>query len=146
MRSSTRCRRPGYPLTDDVNGYRQEGFAKFDRNIRQGRRLERRARLPAPVDGPPEPRGADAYASSSASSSRARAPSASQVGGETIRANEVILCGGAINSPQLLQLSGIGNAAELEPLGVEVVHDSRVSARTCRTTSRCTSSARRSCR
>jgi choline dehydrogenase len=29
----------GYPLTDDVNGYRQEGFAKFDRNIRKGRRL-----------------------------------------------------------------------------------------------------------
>jgi choline dehydrogenase len=29
----------GYPLTDDVNGYRQEGFAKFDRNIHKGRRL-----------------------------------------------------------------------------------------------------------
>src|SRR5689334_12642604 len=29
----------GYQLTDDVNGYRQEGFAKFDRNIRRGRRL-----------------------------------------------------------------------------------------------------------
>src|SRR5690348_9161002 len=29
----------GYPLTDDVNGYRQEGFAPFDRTIRRGRRL-----------------------------------------------------------------------------------------------------------
>ena len=29
----------GYPLTDDVNGYRQEGFAKFDRNIHRGRRM-----------------------------------------------------------------------------------------------------------
>ena len=29
----------GYPLTDDVNGYRQEGFAKFDRNVHRGRRL-----------------------------------------------------------------------------------------------------------
>src|SRR6478609_4857259 len=29
----------GYPLTDDVNGFRQEGFAKFDRNIQRGRRL-----------------------------------------------------------------------------------------------------------
>ena len=28
----------GYELTDDVNGYRQEGFAKFDRNIYRGRR------------------------------------------------------------------------------------------------------------
>ena len=35
----------------------------------------------------------------------------------------MILCGGAINSPQLLQLSGVGNARELEALGVEVVHD-----------------------
>ena len=35
----------------------------------------------------------------------------------------MILCGGAINSPQLLQLSGVGNAAELEALGIDVVHD-----------------------
>jgi choline dehydrogenase len=40
-----------------------------------------------------------------------------------IHAGEVILCGGAINSPQLLQLSGVGNAAELTPLGIDVVHD-----------------------
>ena len=35
----------------------------------------------------------------------------------------MILCGGAINSPQLLQLSGVGNADELSALGVDVVHD-----------------------
>jgi choline dehydrogenase len=46
-----------------------------------------------------------------------------QVDGETIRASEVILCGGAINSPQLLQLSGVGNADELRALGINVVHD-----------------------
>ena len=46
-----------------------------------------------------------------------------EIGGETIHAGEVILCGGAINSPQLLQLSGVGNASELEALGVDVVHD-----------------------
>ncbi len=40
-----------------------------------------------------------------------------------MRANEVILCGGAINSPQLLQLSGVGNAAELAALGIRVVAD-----------------------
>ena len=42
----------GYPLTDDVNGYRQEGFARFDRNVHRGRRLVRGPRLPAPGDGP----------------------------------------------------------------------------------------------
>jgi choline dehydrogenase len=38
-------------------------------------------------------------------------------------AGDVILCGGAINSPQLLQLSGVGDADELGALGVDVVHD-----------------------
>ena len=40
---------------------------------------------------------------------------------EQVRAGEVILCGGAINSPQLLQLSGVGNPEHLRPLGVEMV-------------------------
>jgi choline dehydrogenase len=41
----------------------------------------------------------------------------------TIRAGEIILCGGAINSPQLLQLSGVGPAALLQSVGVPVVAD-----------------------
>jgi choline dehydrogenase len=40
-----------------------------------------------------------------------------------VYAGEVILCGGAFNSPQLLQLSGVGNANELSALGVEVVQN-----------------------
>ncbi|MBA2558284.1 MAG: GMC family oxidoreductase N-terminal domain-containing protein, partial [Propionibacteriales bacterium] len=39
------------------------------------------------------------------------------------RANEVVLCGGAINSPQLLQLSGVGNSDDLGRLGIDVVED-----------------------
>ena len=43
----------GYPLTDDVNGYRQEGFAAFDRNIHRGRRLSAaRAYLHPVMDRP----------------------------------------------------------------------------------------------
>ena len=38
-RSSRPSQQAGYPLTDDVNGYRQEGFAPFDRNVHRGRRL-----------------------------------------------------------------------------------------------------------
>ena len=41
----------GYELTDDVNGYRQEGFAPFDRNLHRGRRLIGRPRLPASGPG-----------------------------------------------------------------------------------------------
>jgi choline dehydrogenase len=44
-------------------------------------------------------------------------------GGNVVRANEVILCGGAINSPQLLQLSGVGAARDLELLGLRPIHD-----------------------
>jgi choline dehydrogenase len=42
---------------------------------------------------------------------------------QRVYAKDVVLCGGAINSPQLLQLSGVGIAKELEPLGVDVVLD-----------------------
>ena len=41
----------------------------------------------------------------------------------TVEAGEVVLCGGAFNTPQLLQLSGVGNADELGRLGIDVVHD-----------------------
>jgi choline dehydrogenase len=112
----------GYPLTDDVNGYRQEGFARFDRNIRKGRRLSAARAYLRPVLGRPNLEVKTRTFVERVVFEGTRAVGV-RVGGEVIRAHEVILCGGAINSPQLLQLSGIGNAAELEALGVEVVHD-----------------------
>jgi choline dehydrogenase len=112
----------GYPLTDDVNGYRQEGFARFDRNIRKGRRLSAaRAYLHPVMDRPNlEVRTRTFVERVVFDGTRAVGV---QVKGETISAGEVILCGGAINSPQLLQLSGVGNAGELAALGVPVVAD-----------------------
>ena len=41
---------------------------------------------------------------------------------EVFATREVILCGGAFHSPQLLQLSGIGDRADLEPLGIPMVY------------------------
>jgi choline dehydrogenase len=112
----------GYELTPDVNGRRQEGFAKFDRNIYRGRRYSAaRAYLHPVLDRPNlEVRCRTLVERVVFEGTRAVGV---EVGGETIRANEVILCGGAINSPQLLQLSGVGNARELEALGVGVVDD-----------------------
>jgi choline dehydrogenase len=60
----------------------------------------------------------------------------------TVHAGEVVLCGGPINTPQVLQLSGVGNARHLESLGVPVVHELPGSARTCRTISPSTCSTR----
>ena len=42
---------------------------------------------------------------------------------ETINAVHVVLCGGSINSPQLLELSGIGDSERLTQLGIPVVHN-----------------------
>ena len=42
---------------------------------------------------------------------------------EALAAREVILCGGAVNSPHLLQISGIGPAEYLQSIGVAVLHD-----------------------
>jgi choline dehydrogenase len=43
-------------------------------------------------------------------------------GTQRVTAGDVILCGGAFNSPQLLQLSGVGNAADLQAVGVKAIH------------------------
>ena len=117
----------GYPPTDDVNGYRQEGFAKFDRNIRRGRRLSAaRAYLHPVMNRPNLTVTTRAFVTRVLfDGARAIGVEYRDRGGAVKRATggEVILAGGAIASPQLLQLSGVGNAAELAALGVEPVQD-----------------------
>ena len=117
----------GYPLTSDVNGFRQEGFAAFDRNIHRGRRLSAARAYLHPVMGRP-----NLDVTCRAFVTRILFEGKRAVGVEyrrgggaprRVRAGEVVLCGGAISSPQLLQLSGVGNAAELAALGIGVVAD-----------------------
>jgi choline dehydrogenase len=113
----------GYELTDDVNGYRQEGFAAFDRTISRGRRVSAARAYLHPVMNR---RNLEVRCRTFVRRivfEGSRAVGVELGSGQIVRAGEVILCGGAINSPQLLQLSGVGNASELEPLGVDVVHD-----------------------
>lgn len=112
----------GYPLTDDVNGYRQEGFARFDRTIRRGRRLSAARAYLHPVRRRPNLEIRTRAFVTKILFEGGRAVGV-ECDGRTVRAGEVVLCGGAINSPQLLQLSGVGHAAELGALGVDVVHD-----------------------
>ena len=117
----------GYPLTADVNGYRQEGFAAFDRNVHDGRRLSAARAYLHPVMARP-----NLEVETFAFVTRIRFDGDRAVGVEFTRpgrrarraeAGEIVLCGGAINSPQLLQLSGIGAADELRALGSDVVQD-----------------------
>lgn len=123
----------GYQLTDDVNGFRQEGFSRFDQTIHRGRRMS----------------AADAYLHPIRKSrpnltvkclrlvhrvlvENGRAVGveySSVLGGKrlenrrTVRAGKVVLCGGAFNTPQLLQLSGIGDARHLREVGIRVAVD-----------------------
>jgi len=116
----------GYPTTDDVNGFKQEGFAAFDRNVRRGRRLSSARAYLHPVM-----KRKNLTVKTRAMVSRVIFEDKRAVGVEVIikgkkeiiTGKEIILCGGAINTPQILQLSGIGNASELATLGIDVVHD-----------------------
>jgi choline dehydrogenase len=116
----------GYPLTDDVNGYRQEGFAPFDRNLHRGRRLSAARAYLHPVLGRRNLTVLTrAFTTRVLFEGQRAAGVEYRHGGQVrqARAGEVILCGGSINTPQLLQLSGVGPAAVLERVGVAVRHD-----------------------
>ena len=120
----------GHPLTDDVNGYRQEGFAPFDRNVHRGRRLSASQAYLAPVR---KRRNLTVHTLSQVTGLRwDKGPTPRITGVDYVRggrlqrsveAGEVILCGGAINSPQLLQLAGIGDPEHLKRLDIEVHAD-----------------------
>jgi choline dehydrogenase len=114
----------GYSITDDVNGFRQEGFAAFDRNVRRGRRLSAARAYLYPVK-----RRANLTIKTRAMVTKVLFEDKQAVGVEVIikgkkkiiHSREVILSGGAINTPQILQLSGVGNGPDLQALGIDVV-------------------------
>ncbi|MGH3517130.1 MAG: choline dehydrogenase [Haloechinothrix sp.] len=116
----------GYPLTNDVNGYQQEGFARFDRAIRNGRRWSAARAYLHPVKKRPNltVRCLAQVNRVLFDGTRATGVEYRRPGGpaQQVHGREVILSGGAINTPQLLQLSGIGNPDELTPLGIDMVH------------------------
>ena len=109
-----------------MNGYQQEGFGADGHDGARRPALERGARVSRSGAAPPEPPRAHRRARPAACASRAPARSASTTlrRGRTVSVRagrEVILAGGAINSPQLLMLSGIGDADELAGFDIPVV-------------------------
>ncbi|MDZ4659468.1 MAG: choline dehydrogenase [Bythopirellula sp.] len=115
----------GYPLTDDVNGYQQEGFAAFDRNIYRGRRLSAARAYVHPVL-----QRRNLKVRTRAFVNKILFEGKRAIGVEYVHrgrkhvapAGEVICCGGSINSPQILELSGVGNIDELRKLNIPVIH------------------------
>src|ERR1700676_1490544 len=115
----------GFPRNDDFNGPAQEGAGYFQLTARNGRRCS--TAVGYLRQGGPRPNLAivtNALASRILFSDR-RAVGIEYRHGDTTRiahANgEVIVSGGAFNSPQILQLSGLGPAALLQSLGIDVV-------------------------
>ena len=117
----------GIPRNDDYNGRVQEGVGYYQTTSRNGRRCSAAVAFLRPA----MKRGnlrviTRAHAERVLFAGRRAVGVSFSQGGErtTVRATrEVILCGGAINTPQLMMLSGLGPAAHLAGHGIETVHD-----------------------
>jgi len=116
----------GHERTNDFNGARQRGFGYYQVTQRNGRRWSTAAAFLRPARKRPNLTiSTHSYATRILlEGGRASAIEYRRKGRTlTSRAERIILSGGAINSPQLLMLSGIGPAAELQSAGVDPVHD-----------------------
>ncbi len=120
----------GYPRTDDLNGYQQEGFGPMDRTVTpEGRRAATGRGYLDQARGRPNLTIVTHALSDRILFSGKRAIGVSYLVGNgdnpvTAHARrEVLVCSGAIASPQLLQRSGVGPAALLRDLDIPVVHD-----------------------
>jgi choline dehydrogenase len=120
-------REAGYGVTEDYNGYRQEGFGRMDMTVRKGVRCSTANAYLKPALG-----RANLSLQTRALTTRIVMDGKRAVGveyqhqgrlGRVKARREVILCASAFNSPKLLMLSGIGPKAHLQEMGIDVVHD-----------------------
>lgn len=124
-------RQAGHAVTQDFNGYRQEGFGPYDLTIRDGQRCSAAAAYLLPVLARP-----NLTCVTGARTTRILVENGRAIGVEYVvgtspdrvvaRADaEVLLSAGAVQSPHVLQLSGIGDPDDLKARGIPVVHESR---------------------
>ncbi len=120
-------RQAGYALTEDMNGFQQEGFGRMDMTVSGGRRCSA-----ANAYLRPALRRANLSVRTHALATRILFEGRRAIGVryrhgdlryEVHARREVILCAGPINSPQLLKLSGVGAYEELSDFGIPIVHD-----------------------
>ena len=117
----------GYAVTDDFNGTQQEGFGRYDFTIANGRRQSTATAFLKPIKS-----RENLTILTRAQATRVLLNGTEATGIEYVRRGkmhkvtakkEVVLSLGAINSPVLLQLSGIGAGSDLNTLGVQTVQD-----------------------
>jgi len=121
------ARQAGYPLTDDINGYQQEGFGRLDMTVGGGRRCSAaNAYLRPAMSRDNLAVRTQALATRIVFDGRRATGVRYRRGGVDHVAQagrEVIVSGGPLNSPQLLKLSGIGPGPELAGHGIGVVQE-----------------------
>ena len=120
----------GYPRTDDLNGYQQEGFGPMDRTVTpEGRRASTARGYLDQARARPNLTIVTHATTDRILFDGKRASGVSYLIGNSNNTNEasarreVLLCAGAIASPQILQRSGVGPAALLRELDIALVHE-----------------------
>ena len=120
-------RQAGYPVTDDFNGVEQEGFGRYDLTINDGKRWSTAMAYLAQAKGRPNLTIVTGARTTRIVIDKGRAVAVEYTRGKGTErvevAGEALLCAGAVQSPHLLQLSGIGAADRLRGAGVTPVHD-----------------------
>lgn len=116
----------GIPFNDDFNGAEQEGIGRFQATIKNGKRWSSAAAFLTPIlDRPNLTVICNALVEKILLEGN-RAVGVQYRQGkkvQEVRVNkEIVLCAGTIKSPHILQLSGIGDKAELEAAGIECQH------------------------
>lgn len=117
----------GYCYNDDMNGYKQEGFGPMDATVHNGRRCSTSyAYIHNILRRPNFQVKCDSFVNKIIFDNNKTAIGVEVANNNQVKkifANkEVILSGGAINSPQILMLSGIGNSVELDSFGIDTIH------------------------
>jgi choline dehydrogenase len=116
----------GFPRNDDFNGAHQDGVGYHQTTTRNGRRCSTAVGYLRPAMGRPNLRiVTNALTEKVTFDGRRATGVVFRDNGEkrtALAASEVILCGGAVNSPQLLMLSGIGPQQHLAQFGIPFVH------------------------
>lgn len=117
----------GYPANEDFNGARQEGVGVYDFNIENGRRVTAASAFLKPAERRPNLEVMTGAVALRLCIDNGRCTGVEVGKGrnvERLRARrEVILCAGAVNSPKLLMLSGIGDPGHLASVGIKPLHE-----------------------
>ncbi|MBN9672555.1 GMC family oxidoreductase [Roseibium aggregatum] len=116
-----------FPYNADFNGASQEGVGAYQMTVKDGLRMSAARAYLAPARGRMNLKiESHAHATAILFDGKRATGVAYRQGGvdrKAVARREVILCAGAINSPQLLQLSGVGPGGLLRGKGIETVHD-----------------------